>query len=56
MGMPNQKFKHNYLKKLSFAYEWKPGKNWKKNLKELIPDDPDDAIDYMEKLFTFEPK
>jgi len=32
------------------------GKFQKKNLKELIPDAPDDAIDLMEKLFTYDPK
>lgn len=28
----------------------------KRNLKELIPSAPSDAIDLMEKLFTYDPK
>lgn len=32
------------------------GKFHKKNLRELIPNAPEDAIDLMSKLFTYDPK
>lgn len=32
------------------------GKFAKKNLREMIPNAPNEAIDLMEKLFTYDPK
>jgi hypothetical protein len=32
------------------------GKFIKKNLREMIPNAPNEAIDLMEKLFTYDPK